>query len=156
MDSVLRGIPASPGIVVGPVHLLRWEVPEVRQRLVGHDEIESEIVRLRDALEQARVRLRHLRARAEVQAGEEEAAIFDVQLAILDDNELVSRAESLIRQNLGAEKAFDIILLEWRQHFARHTAPMMREKVCDLTDVHIRVLTILLGLADHDPVQAER
>jgi phosphotransferase system enzyme I (PtsI) len=86
-----------------------------------------------------------------VQAGAEEAAIFDVQLAILDDNELVIRAESLIRQNLGAEKAFDIVLLEWRQHFAKHSAPMLREKVGDLTDVHIRVLSILLGLADHDP-----
>lgn len=156
MDSVLRGIPASPGIVVGPVHLLKWEVPEVRQRLVGDDEIDSEIARLRDALEQARVRLHHLRGRAEVQAGEEEAAIFDVQLTILDDTELVSRAESLIRQNLGAEKAFDIVLLEWRQHFARHTAPMLREKVSDLTDVHIRVLSILLGLADHDPVDVPK
>lgn len=156
MDSVLRGIPASPGIVVGPVHLLRWEVPEVRQRLVRNDEIESEIERLRDAMEQARVRLRHLRARAEIQAGAEEAAIFDVQLAILDDSELLSRPESLIRQNLGAEKAFDIVLLEWRQHFAKHSAPMLREKVGDLTDVHIRVLSILLGLADHDPVDVPK
>ncbi|MEO7997164.1 MAG: phosphoenolpyruvate--protein phosphotransferase [Gemmatimonadaceae bacterium] len=156
MDSVLRGIPASPGIVVGPVHLLRWEVPEVRQRLIRPDEIESEIARLRDAMEQARVRLRHLRARAEIQAGPEEAAIFDVQTAILDDAELLARAESLIHQNLGAEKAFDIILLEWRQHFAKHSAPMLREKVGDLTDVHIRVLSILLGLADHDPVDVPK
>ncbi len=107
-------------------------------------------------MELARVRLRHLRARAEVQAGAEEAAIFDVQLAILDDKELLSRAESLIHQNLGAEKAFDIILLEWRQHFAKHSAPMLREKVSDLTDVHIRVLSILLGLADHDPVDVPK
>lgn len=156
MDSVLRGIPASPGIVVGPVHLLRWEVPEVRQRLVRTDEIESEIERLRDAMEQARIRLRHLRARAEIQAGAEEAAIFDVQIAILDDKELLSRAEALIHQNLGAEKAFDIILFEWRQHFAKHSAPMLREKVGDLTDVHIRVLSILLGLADHDPVDVPK
>jgi phosphotransferase system enzyme I (PtsI) len=29
---------------------------------------------------------------------------------------------------------------------------MMRERVGDLTDVHIRLLTVLLGLPDHDPV----
>jgi phosphotransferase system enzyme I (PtsI) len=29
---------------------------------------------------------------------------------------------------------------------------MMRERVGDLTDVHIRVLSLLLGLPDHDPV----
>ena len=33
------GIPASPGIVVGPVHLLRWEVPEVRHRIIPDEAI---------------------------------------------------------------------------------------------------------------------
>jgi phosphotransferase system enzyme I (PtsI) len=152
MQSVLRGIPASPGIVVGPVHLLRWEVPEVKHRLIDDDAIDAEIVRLHDAFERARDRLRHLRARAEQQAGPEEAAIFDVQISILHDGELTRSTEALIRQNLGAEKAFDLILLEWRQHFARHSAPMLREKVGDLMDVHIRVLSMLLDLPDHDPV----
>ena len=156
MLSVLRGLPASPGIVVGPVHLLRWEVPEVRQRLIGDDEIVAEVQRLHDAIERARERLRLLRSRAEVQAGPEEAAIFDVQLSILDDAELTSSVEALIRQNLGAEKAFDLILLEWRQHFARHSAPMLRERVSDLTDVHIRVLSMLMNLPDHDPVDVPR
>lgn len=156
MQSVLRGIPASPGIVVGPVHLLRWEVPEVRRRLIDDAEIEPEIDRLHAAFDSARERLRHLRTRAEAQAGPKEAAIFDVQLSILDDKSLTESVEALIRQNLGADKAFDLILLEWRQHFARHTAPMLRERVGDLTDVHIRVLTILLGLPDHDPVDVPR
>ncbi len=152
MQSVLRGIPASPGIVVGPVHLLHWEVPEVKHRLIDDDAIDAEIVRVHVAFERARDRLRQLRARAEQQAGPEEAAIFDVQISILDDGELARSTEALIRQNLGAEKAFDLILLEWRQHFARHAAPMLREKVGDLMDVHIRVLSILLNLPDHDPV----
>lgn len=156
MLSVLRGIPASPGIVVGPVHLLRWEVPEVRHRLVDDDGIDAEIARLQRAVEMARERLRHLRVRTEAQTGPEEAAIFDVQLSILDDGELTRSTIALIRQNLGAEKAFDIVLLEWRQRFARSSAPMLREKVGDLTDVHIRVLSLLLDLPDHDPVDVPR
>ena len=156
MLSVLRGIPASPGIVVGPVHLLRWEVPEVRHRLVDDEGIDAEIARFHDAVEKARERLRHLRARTEAQTGPKEAAIFDVQLSILDDGELTNSTIALIRKNLGAEKAFDIVLLEWRQHFARSSAPMLREKVGDLTDVHIRVLSLLLDLPDHDPVDVPR
>jgi phosphotransferase system enzyme I (PtsI) len=127
-------------------------VPEVRHRLIDDRDIDGEIVRLHHALERARERLRLLRARAEVHAGPEEAAIFDVQLSILDDGQLTGSTEALIRQNLGAEKAFDLVLLEWRQHFARHSAPMLREKVGDLMDVHIRVLSLLLDLPDHDPV----
>jgi phosphotransferase system enzyme I (PtsI) len=93
-----------------------------------------------------------VRARAEKHAGPEEAAIFDVQLSILEDAELIRQVEELIHQNLGAEKGFDLVLFEWRQQFAGHVRPLVRERVGDLIDVHIRVLSILLGLPDHDPV----
>jgi phosphotransferase system enzyme I (PtsI) len=148
----LVGIPASPGIVVGPVHVLLWEVPEVPQRIIPDDAIEAEIGRFHATLERARERLRTVRARAARYAGEEEAKIFDAQLFILEDVELIGRVEGLIRQNLAAESAFEITMLEWRHHFARHASPMMRERVSDITDVQIRVLSLLLGLPDRDPV----
>ena len=49
MPSILVGIPASPGIVVGPAHLLRWEVPEVPERSIGTREVPAEIARVHDA-----------------------------------------------------------------------------------------------------------
>jgi phosphotransferase system enzyme I (PtsI) len=152
VERQIRGIPASPGIVVGHVHLLRWEVPDVRHRIVPDEGIPAEIERFHAARARAGERLRQLRTRVEASAGPEEAAIFDVQLSILDDEELSRGVTELIRQNLGAEKAFDVVMLEWRNRFARHSAPMLRERVGDLTDVHIRVLSLLLDLPDHDPV----
>ncbi len=150
------GIPASPGIVVGPVHLLRWEVPDVPHRIVADDHVDEELARLHAAFARARERLQLVRARAERHAGPEEAAIFDVQLSILQDVSLVEHVEALVRQNLGAEKAFDLAMLEWRQNFARHPHAMLRERVGDLVDVHIRVLSILLDLGDHDPVDVPK
>ena len=152
MSTGLAGMPASPGIVDGQVHLLRWEVPDVRHRIIPDEAIPEEINRFHQALAKSRDRLQHVRARAEKHAGPEEAAIFDVQLSILEDGELLRQVEELIHQNLGAEKAFDLVLFEWRQQFAAHARPMLRERVGDLIDVHIRVLSILLGLPDHDPV----
>jgi phosphotransferase system enzyme I (PtsI) len=152
VQSILVGIPASPGIVVGPVHLLRWEVPDVPNRTIGDREIDGELARLHDAQARARERLHHLRERAEATAGPEEAAIFDVQLTVLDDAELTHSIETLIRQHIAAEKAVDLVFLEWRQHFGRHHTAMLRERVGDLTDVHIRLLSILLALPDTDPV----
>lgn len=152
MPASLVGVSASPGIVVGPAHLLRWEVPEVRTRVIEDAEVEAELVRLREATAKAIERLRAVKARAAEKAGEAEAAIFDVQVSILEDEELRNRVESLVRQNLAAEKAFDLVMLEWREHFGRSTNPMMRERVGDLTDVHIRLLSLLLRLPDHDPV----
>src|SRR5438045_3383048 len=152
MAKGIAGMPASPGIVDGQVHLLRWEVPDVRHRIIPDEAIDGELKRFHAALEQARAKLRQVRARAEKHAGPEEAAIFDVQLSILEDSELLRQVEELIQQNLGAEKAFDLVLFEWRQQFASHARPLLRERVGDLIDVHIRVLSILLGLPDHDPV----
>lgn len=156
MERRLVGIPASPGIVVGPVHLLRWEIPEVRHRIIPDDAVLAELQRFHDALEKAKERLRHVRDRVEQTAGPEEAAIFDVQRSILDDVELTSSVEELVRQNIGAEKAFEIVMLEWNQRFSRSPHPMLRERVGDLKDVEIRVLTILLNLPDHDPVDVPK
>jgi phosphoenolpyruvate-protein phosphotransferase len=150
------GMPASPGIVIGPVHLLLWEVPDV-QHVVIHDEaIPAEIERFHAAIARAKERLGQVRARADKHAGPEEAAIFDVQISILSDAELIDRVEGLIRQNIAAEKAFDLVMIEWRQDFSRHAQPMIRERVGDLTDIHIRVLSLLLGLPDHDPVDVPK
>ncbi|MHB1863506.1 MAG: phosphoenolpyruvate--protein phosphotransferase [Gemmatimonadaceae bacterium] len=152
MEQTLSGVPASPGIAVGTIHLLRWEVPDVPHRLIPADHVAAEVRRFHAAVDRAKDRLNQVRTRVEAAAGREEAAIFDVQHSILEDTELLSGVEEFIRQNLGAEKAFDLVMLEWRQRFARHSVAMLRERVSDLTDVHIRVLSLLLDLPDHDPV----
>ena len=152
MERKLVGIPASPGIAVGPVHLLRWEVPDVPHRIIPDEAVPAELERFRHALDSAKERLRQIRDRVEHTAGPEEAAIFDVQRSMLDDRDLTDSVDELIRQNLGAEKAFEIVMLEWGQRFARSPHAMLRERIGDLKDVEIRVLTILLDLPDHDPV----
>jgi phosphotransferase system enzyme I (PtsI) len=127
-------------------------VPQVRQRIIADDHVPAEIDRFDAVVARARSRLTQIRERVSTHAGEEEAAIFDVQIAMLDDVELLDNVRALIHQNLAAEKAFDLVMADWRQSFARHTHQMLRERVADLTDVHIRVLSMLLELGDHDPV----
>ena len=152
MPSVLKGIPASPGIVVGTVHLLRWEVPEVPATVIEPESVEQELERLHVALARSVERLRNIKERALRTAGEAESAIFDVQISIIEDDELRGRVERVVRQHFSAERAFDVVMHESREIFARSPHAMLRERVNDLVDVHIRVLTVLMGLPDHDPV----
>src|SRR3954465_5143364 len=129
MERKLTGIPASPGIVVGPIRLLRWELPEVKHRIVNDDAIPAELKRLQDAVSRAKARLTQIKKRVEKSAGPEESKIFDVQSTILDDASLITAVEALIKQNLAAEKAFEIVMYEWRENFARSTSSMLRERV---------------------------
>lgn len=156
MERKLTGIPASPGIAVGPIRLLRWEIPEVKHRIVADEAVPDERERLREAIRRAKERLTQIKKRVEKSAGPEEAQIFDVQCSILDDATLVSAVEELISQNLAAEKAFEIVMYEWQQTFARSPSAMLRERIGDLKDVEIRVLTLLLDLPDHDPVDVPK
>src|SRR5207244_4060318 len=143
---------ASPGIALGTVRVLIWDVPDVPHHVIHDDGSPAELARLEDAIARAKERRRQVRDRVEAAAGKEEAAIFDVQYSMLEDAELLNSAKEYIRQNLAAAKAFDLVMHEWRNKFARHANAMLRERVSDLTDVHIRVLTLLMDLPDHDPV----
>jgi phosphotransferase system enzyme I (PtsI) len=156
MERKLTGIPASPGIAVGPIRLLRWEIPEVKHRIVTDEAIPAEVKRLHASIARAKDRLTHIKTRVAATAGPEESQIFDVQCSILEDASLISAIEALIKQNLAAEKAFEIVMYEWQQTFARSPSPMLRERVGDLKDVEIRVLTLLLDLPDHDPVDVPK
>ena len=53
MPHLLKGIPASPGIVVGPVHLLKWEVPEVPATAIDAADVDREVERVRIAFARA-------------------------------------------------------------------------------------------------------
>ena len=152
MERILVGISASPGVVVGPAHVLLWEVPPVQLRLVPPEQIDGEIAHFHDALARARDRIAYIRSRVEQHVGTDEARIFEAQTLILQDAELITRVEELIRHDhFAAESAFDLTINDWRTQFARSPSPVIRERVGDLVDVHIRVLSLLLGLPDHDP-----
>ena len=111
-----------------------------------------EIAHFHDTLAKARDRVAHLRARVEQHVGIEEARIFEAQALILQDTEIIDKVELLIRHDhFAAESAFDLTMNQWRSEFARSASPMIRERVGDLVDVHIRVLSLMLGLPDHDP-----
>jgi phosphotransferase system enzyme I (PtsI) len=156
VERKLTGIPASPGIAVGPIRILRWEIPEVKHRVIADDAVPAEIEKFHSALARAKDRLTQMRARVEKSAGAKEAAIFDVQYSIIEDAALTTAVDELIRQNLCAERAFEIVMYEWGQTFARSASPMLRDRGGDLKDVEIRVLTILLDLPDHDPVDVPK
>jgi len=148
---VVRGIPVSPGVAVGPALVWRWEVPSVPDRPIGPGDVEREVARLRAALSVSKERLTAVRARAAERAGPEEARIFDAQVLILEDPDLVGGAERLIRENhFSAERAFELKLLEWKGLWMTAGSTLLRDRLIDLTDVEIRVLAHLLGVDEPD------
>ncbi|MDB4952021.1 MAG: ptsI [Gemmatimonadetes bacterium] len=150
MSLVRDGIPASPGIVIGPARVLRWEVPRVPHTgTITSEQIDGEVRRLLDACEWAKDRIREIQRRAAETMGEVEAQIFEPQLLMLEDADLVQGTIDYIRGNhMTAERAFEFRVLEWESAMSHTSHPMVLDRLNDLADVQTRVLRRLLGLPD--------
>ncbi len=140
------GIPASPGIGVGPLVRFETEVLAVRDTRVPPQGVEREIERFRAALDASHRDLQRIRDGIALELGPAEAEIYDAHLLILDDPELKRAVESAIRSE-GRNAAF-----VFRSHMAAVAARLqsqrdeyLRERHADLLDVGRRVLRYLLG-----------
>jgi len=143
------GLSASAGIATGPAHILHWELPEVPHRVVAPEELQLELERFTAAREWAKGRIEELREETERRLGRVEARIFDPQLLMLDDSEVVEGTERYIRDlRLTAARAFAWRLLELRALWTRIGSPMILDRLNDLDDLQIRVLHHLLGRED--------
>jgi len=140
------GIPASPGIGVGPLVRFETEVLSVRDTRVPAEGVEREIERFRAALDASHRDLARIRDGIALELGRAEAEIYDAHLLILDDPELKQAVESAIRSE-GRNAAF-----VFRSHMTAVAARLqsqrdeyLRERHADLLDVERRVLRYLLG-----------
>ncbi len=149
MPTVRDGFGASEGIVEGKVRLLTLGLPVVQHRRVEPDRIEEEVACFQAAREKTRARLQELKTATSQRLGSMEARIFDPQILMLDDLEVVDRTVEYIRENhLTAAQAFEWRILELQAMWARTFNPMTLDRLNDLEDLHSRVLHCILDLPD--------
>ena len=142
----VQGIGASPGRVMGEVRRIRRDLPRVEHRTIADERVEEELERFQAARRSAMERTRALRDRTADRLGEVEAKIFEPQLLMLEDPDLVGGTVSYIEENyLSAERAFDWKLLELRSQFLDAAHGMVADRLADLRDIRLRVLQELLG-----------
>ena len=140
----LTGIPASPGLVTGPVYLVRTEALNVEK--TPAPDTAQELRRLARALARAGGEIDALRERTAARMGEEEARVFDAHRLMLDDPALVDAARDKIRtEQVCAEWAFLAAGEEIAAMLASLDDAYLRERAADVRDVAMRVVRILMG-----------
>jgi phosphoenolpyruvate-protein phosphotransferase (PTS system enzyme I) len=147
MTRVFRGIGVSPGVACAPALIIRWDFPEVGDRTVSASEVESEVARLREAVDYVVSHLQELGERVLQRAGPEESRIFDAQILMAQDKDFLASVETLIRKNqLSAETAYEFRALELRALWSG--AARLRERLADLHAIQMRMIQRLLGKTD--------
>jgi phosphoenolpyruvate-protein phosphotransferase/dihydroxyacetone kinase phosphotransfer subunit len=141
--ALLRGIPASAGIALGPVRRFTEELGPPAER--PSQGAETEWRRLESAREAARTAIEHDRDEVARRSTESEASIFTAHLALLDDEALVGAARERIQAGAPAETAWYAASLQTAAAWRALDDELLRERAADVEDVGRRVLAALTG-----------
>jgi phosphotransferase system enzyme I (PtsI) len=144
---ILKGIPVSPGIVIGRVRVLDdAKGRRVPKRVIPQSEIEGEIARFDSARDASIAELASVHKMAVDEMGEETAKIFLFHIGALSDRALVEPIREMIRdEGVAAESAVAKVFREWTEKFASRSDAAFRTKVNDLQDLADRLLNHLMG-----------
>jgi phosphoenolpyruvate-protein kinase (PTS system EI component) len=148
--TILQGIAASPGIGIGPVHIVDPEETEVQDGDLRVQDTASEQERFRKAIRESLVEVRELREKIALETGEEQARIMDAQSEILEDPEATSQTLAVIeRERKPAAFAYRRILTAVAARLDEADGEYYRGRAIDVRDVRRRVLAHLGGIRAH-------
>lgn len=138
------GVPAAPGVAIGRAHVLRraaMTIPELG------DSPEAERARFEAARREASRQIEALEQHARDPA---QAQLMDVQLALIEDAELLAHVRGRIAEGRSAASA-------WNEAFSSHADRLeqlenvaIRRRGADVRDVGRRVLVLLAGARSTD------
>jgi phosphotransferase system enzyme I (PtsI) len=144
----LHGIPVSRGISIGRAHLLTPAALDVKHYLVPEEQVEAEVKRLRDAIDEVHRNLQDLWTELPKDAPTELGAFIDVHVLILSDPMISEAPLDIIRtRHYNAEWALVTQIDELSAQFDEIEDEYLRERKQDIQQVAERVLKVLMGTA---------
>lgn len=143
--TALRGTVAYPGVISGVPHILDAKCG--MSDIFDEDDIDidTELRRLHDALEETRIQTIYLEKRVAKRLSEQDAAIFHTHLMILEDRSFTDQMNNEIRNGHSAPYALKKIINQYTEAFAKMDDAYLRERASDTLDIGRRLLSNLTG-----------
>jgi len=135
--AMIAGVAASPGLAIGPVHVLaaaELDVPDQPVDLVAGGAL------LNDALVRTRAQMKALVDDTTRRLGAGEAAIFAAQAGLLDDTDLITLTCQLMVEGHGVAWSWHQAIDRMAGQLSALGNPVLAARAADLHDVGRRVL----------------
>lgn len=143
-EEIFSGIGSVPGIGIGKAIVIypQADIDSVPRYFI--DNIEEEIQEFLEALQVARQDMQRLSKRMKLAVDEDEHALFDVYVRILDDDNLGAEVSAVIRsEKLSAQAALSSVIRRHVQQFESMEDEYLQERASDFRDLGRRVLAEL-------------
>lgn len=148
-EIVLKGIPASPGIVSGKAFLYGREQYTIARRAISDAQIQNEIKRFKDALVQTKNEILEIKKRISDEMGAEHGQIFSAHLLVIDDSMLIEEViAKLKKEKFSIEYVFQDVLRRYIRVFSEMDDEYLKERISDVNDVGRRILKNLIGVKE--------
>jgi phosphotransferase system enzyme I (PtsI) len=145
-ETILYGIPASPGVSHGQVFRFLHRDVEVLSYDVQEDDQDAEIARFEEALLETKDQISKIRDDVARNLGEDEAAIFDAHILVLEDKALIDDVVSEVRTSGdNVEQCLHRVTQRYIDYFSQLEDEYLRERASDLKDISRRLLGNLVG-----------
>jgi phosphoenolpyruvate-protein phosphotransferase (PTS system enzyme I) len=136
----LRGNGVSPGIGMGVLSLTEPMLFPARKESIPESEVDSELRRLKKAVERTKNELLRLKQEVKDNMGEEHAFIFDAHRLILEDSSFFDSIRNTIRdERVRVEGALSETNRKYQELFDAIADDYFRQRKSDVTDVLTRV-----------------
>jgi len=155
-QGTIQGTAVSPGLALGPVHIVYAGPSDIPTWTVGREEVPLEIGRLASALNVAAERLEERRRKVASSAGAKDAEIFAVHRAILQDPSAMRQVEEAIsNQRINAEAAVKFLIDRFEATMSQLEGNSVRAYASDVSDPWYYVLDVLLEKDREEVLQGE-
>ncbi|PAW64549.1 MAG: phosphoenolpyruvate--protein phosphotransferase [Verrucomicrobiia bacterium Tous-C2TDCM] len=137
----LQGIGVSPGIAVGPAERVGKALEEPEHLIIERAEVETERQRLNEAIIATREQILALQEKISTAEGENDSAIFDAHLLILEDSSILNEVLRIVEtQRKSADWAYYSVSKRYIDSLRKIADPYLRERAVDIEDVAKRLL----------------
>lgn len=144
-EIVLKGVPAAPGIAIGPAYIVDKQDVIVPARAIMDKEVPIEVARFEEALAKTRDQICTLKKKISDQMDGQHAQIFDAHLLLLEDKMLIDEVIKKIRSDKqSAEYVFSSVFKKYIKVFSNIKDEYLRERTSDFGDIARRVLKNLV------------
>ena len=144
-SKLLKGIPVSAGIAIGPVLLYSYDMKHLQAYFVPFVDIDKEVQRFKNAVEKSKQQLKDIKKMVEAEkVGDRDVAIFDTHILVLEDPMVIDETiRRICTEQKNAEYIFYDVIDKLAHSLERVKDEHIRTRWIDLYDVAHRVITNL-------------
>lgn len=146
-----KGVVGSSGIAIAKTFIYQREEMIIDKSVIAENCLYEEQQKVDRAAEQSKQQINKILEQASKDFSEEEAAIFDAHLMILEDPEFVNSIKELIDSDkISASYAASQIIKRYIDIFSGMRDEYLKERAADIKDVGDRLIRNILGIKDQN------